>query len=188
MVKLVVGLGNPGKKYESTRHNLGFMVVDSFVSKKRGKFAEEKADYVMAALRIQGEHLYFAKPQTFMNLSGRAVKALSTHLEIASNEVLVICDDFALPYGKLRVRLNGSDGGHNGLKSIIELLGTEEFPRLRLGIGPVPEHVPAQDFVLDQFSQEEVDSLADFVKLGSSCLETILYKGITEAMNKYNGL
>ena len=188
MIKLFVGLGNPGKKYETTRHNLGFMVIDNFVGKKRGKFAEEKPDYVMASLRLKGEHYYFAKPTAYMNLSGGAVRSLLARLELKPAEMLVICDDFALPYGKPRLRLNGSDGGHNGLKSIIETIMTEDFPRLRMGIGLLPEGAPAEDFVLEQFTKEELDALDDFIKLGVDCLTAVIYTGVTEAMNKFNGI
>ncbi len=164
------------------------MVVDSMIDKKRGRFAVQKNDYHLAVLRLRSEQVNFAKPMTFMNLSGKAVKTLLAFLEIKSQAMLVICDDFALPFGKVRVRLSGSDGGHNGLASIIEEIGTDDFPRLRMGIGPLPEGVAAHEFVLEQFSPEEVDNLESFVKLGATCVETAIYSGLTDAMNKYNGL
>lgn len=188
MIKLIVGLGNPGKGYVLTRHNLGFLVVDKVVDKRRGRFTEQKADYHLATLRLRSEQVCFAKPMTFMNLSGKAVAVLLRRLELLPREMLVICDDFALPFGKIRVRINGSDGGHNGLSSIIEDVGSEDFPRMRMGIGPQPEGVAAEEFVLEQFKQEEVDILDGFIKLGVSCVETVIYKGLTDAMNKYNGL
>jgi PTH1 family peptidyl-tRNA hydrolase len=188
MIKLFVGLGNPGKGYELTRHNIGFMVIDSFVGKKRGRFAEQKTEYHLASLRLKGQVLYFAKPMTYMNLSGNAVKRLLAHLELQPPEMLVISDDFAIPFSKLRLRLSGSDGGHNGLRSIVETIGTDDFPRLRMGIGPVPEEIAAENFVLERFPQEELDGLADFITLGVDCLETVIYTGLAEAMNKYNGL
>jgi peptidyl-tRNA hydrolase, PTH1 family len=188
MIKLIVGLGNPGKGYQLTRHNLGFLVVDKVVDKKRGKFTEQKADYHLATLRLRSEQVCFAKPMTFMNLSGRAVATLLPRLQLLPREMLVICDDFALPFGKIRVRINGSDGGHNGLASIIEHIGGDDFPRMRMGIGPIPEGAVAKDFVLEQFRQEEVDILDEFIKLGVSCVETAIYKGLPDAMNKYNGL
>ena len=188
MIKLIVGLGNPGKEYSFTRHNLGFIVVDKVVDKRRGKFTEQKADYHLATLRLRSEQVYFAKPMTFMNLSGKAVAALLPRLQLLPREMLVICDDFALPFGKVRVRISGSDGGHNGLASIIEHVGGDDFPRMRMGIGPQPEGVTAEDFVLEQFSQEEVDILDEFIKLGVSCVETVIYRGLPDAMNKYNGL
>ncbi|MFH2055662.1 MAG: aminoacyl-tRNA hydrolase [bacterium] len=186
MIKLIVGLGNPGRKYEATRHNLGFMVVDAYLAKKRGRITEEKTNYHLATLRVKGEHLHVAKPQTYMNLSGEAVLTLANRFELLPKEILVICDDFALPFGKLRLRANGSDGGHNGLASIVEELGSSQFPRLRMGVGPCPEGVPFEDFVLQEFAQEELDNLAEFLKLGVSCLEFALYRGIAAAMNKFN--
>lgn len=188
MIKLVVGLGNPGKGYELTRHNVGYMVVDSFVKKRKGRFAEQKADYHLAALRLKSQLIHFAKPMTYMNLSGRAIKTLLAHLELQPSEILVISDDFALGFGKLRLRINGTDGGHNGLRSIIETINSEDFPRLRLGIGTVPAGTAAEDYVLQRFSQEELDSLEDFITLGVNCLETVIYTGLAEAMNKFNGL
>ncbi len=186
MIRLVVGLGNPGKGYALTRHNLGFLVLDRIVEKRKGKFTEQKPDYHLATLRIASAHVRFTKPMSFMNLSGRAVKAIMSTYEIVPSEVLVISDDFALPFGKLRLRLAGSDGGHNGLASVVEHLGTEDFPRLRLGIGPVPENKPAEDFVLEKFSKEELDQLESFLKLGTDCLESAFYDGLTLAMSKYN--
>jgi PTH1 family peptidyl-tRNA hydrolase len=186
MIKLIVGLGNPGPEYEQTRHNMGFLVVDEYLAKKRGRYTEQKELYQQATIQIKGEHIHLARPQTYMNLSGRAVAALMRIWELEPDELLVICDDFALPYGTVRIRAQGSDGGHNGLASIIEELGIQTFPRLRMGIGPCPEGLPFEDFVLQKFSQEELDQLADFVKLGVSCLETALYRGVEEAMNKFN--
>ncbi len=187
MIRLIVGLGNPGTEYENNRHNIGFMVVDQFLAKKRGKYTEEKPLYHLATVRIKGQHLCIAKPQTYMNLSGEAVKTLAQRLDIITEEILVVADDFALPFGKLRVRKQGSDGGHNGLASIIEELGTTAFRRLRLGIGPCPEDIRAEDFVLEEFCKEELDKLPDFIKLGVRCIETTLYCGIDAAMNEYNG-
>lgn len=186
MIKLVAGLGNPGKGYVLTRHNLGFLLLDRFAEKRKGRFTEQKADYHLATLRIASAHVRVIKPMTFMNLSGRAVKAVMTTYEVLPSEILVISDDFALPFGKMRLRLAGSDGGHNGLASVVEHLGTEDFPRLRLGIGPIPEFKPAEDFVLEQFSKEELDQLDNFLKLGTDCLESVFYDGLTLAMSKFN--
>lgn len=186
MIKLIVGLGNPGKKYEATRHNLGFKVVDAYLAKKRGKITEEKSSYHLGSARVKGEHIQIAKPQTYMNLSGEAVLKLANRFELLPKEILVVCDDFALPYGKLRLRLRGSDGGHNGLASIVEELGSASFPRLRMGVGPCPEGVRFEDFVLQEFAQEELDNLGEFIKLGVSCLDFAIYRGVAAAMNEYN--
>lgn len=187
MIRLFVGLGNPGSEYELTRHNLGFMVVDAFLAKRRGKYTEIRTDYHLATLRIKGQHCYVAKPQTYMNLSGQAVDRLLKHLEMDPDQMAVVADDFSLPFGKLRLRKQGSDGGHNGLASIIEILGSFDFPRLRMGMGPCPEGVAFEDFVLSRFLQEELDGLEEFVRLGVSCIESVLYTGLDAAMNKYNG-
>lgn len=186
MIKLIVGLGNPGDSYRLTRHNIGYMLVDRYVEKRRGKFAEQKTDYHLATLRVASTHILFAKPMTFMNLSGKAVKALLASYELLPSQILIVSDDFALPFGKLRLRLAGSDGGHNGLASIIEHLGTEDFPRLRLGIGPLPEGELAEEWVLKPFAKEELDALDGFLKLGVDCLEAVFYKGLTLAMNQFN--
>jgi peptidyl-tRNA hydrolase, PTH1 family len=186
MIKLVAGLGNPGKGYALTRHNIGFMVLDRLVEKRKGKFTEQKTEYHLATLRIASAHVRFVKPMTFMNLSGKAVRSLMATYDVLPSELLVVSDDFALPFGKLRLRLAGSDGGHNGLGSIIDHIGTEDFPRLRVGIGPVPEKMPAEEFVLEQFSKEELDRLDEIIKLGTDCLESAFYDGLALAMNKFN--
>jgi len=186
MIKLVVGLGNPGDAYKMTRHNIGFILLEHYVTKRRGKFAEQKQNYHLATVQIRSLRTYFCKPMTFMNLSGEAVSAVMKRYEIMPSETLVISDDFALPFGKLRLRLSGSPGGHNGLASIAEEIGTENFPRLRLGIGPAPENTPWEEFVLERFSDEELDALDEYVKLGSQCLDAVFYKGLTLAMNQFN--
>lgn len=188
MIRLIVGLGNPGKGYLFTRHNMGFLVAEQLVDKRRGKFTEQKADYHLATLRMRNEQVFVAMPMTYMNLSGVAVSTLLDRLEVLPTELLVVCDDFALPFGKVRVRISGSDGGHNGLASIIEHIGTEDFPRMRMGIGPIPEGVIPHEFVLERFDPEELDIVDEFIKLGVSCVEAAIYRGLADAMNKYNGL
>jgi PTH1 family peptidyl-tRNA hydrolase len=186
MIKLVVGLGNPGDTYTMTRHNIGFVLLDRYVEKRHGKFAEQRENYHLATLRIRSLHTYFCKPMTFMNLSGEAVAAVIKKHGLLPSESLVVSDDFALPFGKLRLRLSGSAGGHNGLASIVEELGTEDFPRLRMGIGPAAEGMEWEDFVLQRFSDEELDALEEYIKLGIQCLDAVFYKGLTLAMNQYN--
>lgn len=186
MIKLVVGLGNPGDAYRMTRHNIGFILVDRYVEKRRGKYAEQKQNYHLATLRIRSLKTYFCKPMTFMNLSGQAVSSVMRQYDLLPSEVLVVSDDFALPFGRLRLRISGSSGGHNGLESIIEEIGTEDFPRLRLGIGPTPEGTPAEEFVLERFNEQELDALDEYVKLGIQCLDAVFYRGLTLAMNQFN--
>ncbi len=186
MIKLVVGLGNPGDAYKLTRHNIGFVLVDRYVEKRRGKYAEQKQSYHLATLQIRSLRTYFCKPMTYMNLSGQAVSAVMKQYQILPSELLVISDELALPFGKLRLRLSGSAGGHNGLASIVEEIGTEDFPRLRLGIGPAPEGKSWEEFVLERFNDEELDALDEFVKLGVQCLDAVFYKGLSLAMNQFN--
>ncbi len=186
MIKLVVGLGNPGDVYQMTRHNIGFILVERYVEKRRGKFTEQKQDYHLATLKIRSLATYFCKPMTFMNLSGEAVSAAMKLHKVLPSEILAVSDDFALPFGKLRLRLSGSSGGHNGLESIVQELGTESFPRLRMGIGPVPEGVAWEEFVLQRFTDEELDALEEYIKLGIQCLDAAFYKGLSLAMNQFN--
>ncbi|MBN1824514.1 MAG: aminoacyl-tRNA hydrolase [Endomicrobiales bacterium] len=183
-IKLIVGLGNPGKKYHMTRHNLGFMVVDFYcekcgISLKKWSDASQIAQYGKGKNRI-----IFAKPQVFMNNSGASVAELLNFFKIGIAETLVILDDFSIPLGALRLRRSGSCGGHNGLASIINLTGTKEFPRLRLGIGPVPERADPADFVLSPFEKREKETAAEMVSGACGVLGNILDEGIEKAMSR----
>ncbi len=153
-MKAVVGLGNPGPEYALTRHNLGFMVVDLLAQRWGARWRPGRGDYWEA----EGEAL-LVKPTTFMNLSGIAVRQLAERYGLEPEEILVIVDDVNLPFGRLRLRTKGSSGGHRGLESIIFHLGTENFPRLRVGIGPKPEGLSLADFVLSEFTEEERKNL-----------------------------
>lgn len=188
---LIVGLGNPGPKYEWTRHNSGFLVIDELARRCGRDVRTPECQSLTTRVVIDGEQALLAKPQTFMNLSGVAVAALKQKHEVASAaNVLVISDDFALPFGTIRIRRKGSAGGQNGLKSIIAKLGTQEFPRLRFGIAPnLPDARPisnASDFVLSEFPKKDRDALAGQVARAADAVEVILTKGIAEAMSKYN--
>jgi PTH1 family peptidyl-tRNA hydrolase len=184
---LIVGLGNPGTKYEWTRHNCGFLVIDELARRAGREVRTPECQALTARVAIDGQQALLAKPQTFMNLSGSAVAALKQKHEIAdAGKVLVISDDLALPFGKLRVRPKGSAGGQNGLKSIVAKLGTQEFPRLRLGIAPDHPIGNASEFVLSEFPKKDRDALAEQVALAADAVEVILTKGIAEAMSKYN--
>ncbi|MGH9799296.1 MAG: aminoacyl-tRNA hydrolase [Blastocatellia bacterium] len=185
---LIVGLGNPGPKYEWTRHNCGFMVIEELARRAGRDVRTPECQSLTARAIIGGESVLLVKPQTFMNLSGSAVAALKQKHEVAdAANVLVVSDDLALPFGRLRIRPKGSAGGQNGLKSVIAKLGTQDFPRIRLGI--VPESHPisnASDFVLSDFPKKDRDALAEMVALAADAIEVILTKGIAEAMSKYN--
>jgi PTH1 family peptidyl-tRNA hydrolase len=188
-MKLVVGLGNPGKEYRHTYHNVGFMVLDYFAEKHSAEFRKKAGtnSYITVInLPLPGgaeRRVILAKPQTYVNLSGLAVQQITSRYGIKPGELLVVCDDFSLPLGKFRLRLKGSSGGHNGLESIIGALGTREFPRLRVGIGPVPPGVDPKDFVL---SKAPAGETAKIVREAAEALEEILLKGSSAAMEKIN--
>jgi len=185
---LIVGLGNPGSQYEWTRHNCGFLVIDELARRAGREVRTPECQSLTTRAIISGQSVILVKPQTFMNLSGSAVAALKQKHEIpdAAN-VLVISDDLALPFGKIRVRPKGSAGGQNGLKSIIAKLGTQEFPRVRLGIAPESHPVSnASEFVLSDFPKKDREALAEMVALAADAVEVILTNDIAEAMSKYN--
>jgi PTH1 family peptidyl-tRNA hydrolase len=184
---LVVGLGNPGLKYEWTRHNCGFMVVDELARRARKEVKAPECQALTARLMVGGEEALLVKPQTFMNLSGVAVAALKKKYEIKENSsILVISDDLALPFGRIRIRAQGSAGGQKGLKSIIEKLGGQDFPRARLGIAPDHPINDASDFVLSEFPKKDRDALAQIVGRAADAVEAILTIGVANAMSKYN--
>ena len=186
MVRLVVGLGNPGRSYQKTRHNLGYRVVDFLAEKHNTKFKGGKGEYFYCRVLVEGRKVYLLKPLTFMNASGQAVFDSLRFFDLTPPELFVICDDVALPFGTLRIREKGSGGGHKGLRSIIYQLGTEEFPRLRLGIGPAPEGVDLEDFVLQRFKKEEEKSVEELIQKGSQALESSIILGVRESMNRFN--
>jgi PTH1 family peptidyl-tRNA hydrolase len=183
---LVVGLGNPGDRYRDTRHNVGFLIVDQW-AKRRGLIGQ-RATHLTEIYRgsLDGREIWVSKPLTYMNLSGQAVKALCGQKGVQPAQVLVVLDDFAIPLGKLRLRASGSAGGHNGLKSIQAELGTQDYPRLRVGIGPVPERWDPADFVLGRFTREETSTLDDIIEQAGDCLDLWLNQGLAAAMNRFN--
>jgi peptidyl-tRNA hydrolase, PTH1 family len=185
MKYLIVGLGNPGPEYANTRHNIGFLVMDALAQAAGVTFAPDRyAD--RAELRHKGRTLILLKPSTFMNLSGKAMRYWMDQEKVISERMLVITDDLALPFGKIRLRASGGAGGHNGLISIIELTGTETFPRLRFGIGSAFPKGRQADYVLSPWNKEERETLEERVKL---CCEAVLdfgLMGIGHAMNTFN--
>jgi PTH1 family peptidyl-tRNA hydrolase len=184
---LIVGLGNPGPRYEMTRHNCGFMVVDELAIRAGRQFRTSECQSLTTHATIGGQETLLAKPQTYMNLSGVAVAALKDKHEIKDpSSVLIVSDDLALPFGKIRIRPHGSAGGHNGLKSIIEKLGTQMFPRVRMGIAPDHPLDDSRDFVLAKFPRKDHDALAEMVARTAEAVEAILTRGIAEAMSQYN--
>lgn len=187
--KLIVGLGNPGKKYEKTRHNIGFMVVDELVRARQVQWQGTKFFGEWACESRAGNHRdYFLKPQTYMNLSGESVAALATFYKIAPADILVIYDDMDLPLGRIRVAARGSSGGHNGIKSIIQMLGTEEFARVKIGIGrPLDVRVATVDYVLMPFAPPERELVRQIIQRSVQAAQVYLQKGIQDAMNEFNG-
>jgi PTH1 family peptidyl-tRNA hydrolase len=184
---LIVGLGNPGSKYEWTRHNCGFMVIDELARRAGKEVKAPECQALTARATIGGEQIMLVKPQTFMNLSGVAVAALIKKYEVLErSSILVVSDELALPFGKIRIRARGSAGGQKGLKSIIEKLGGQDFPRLRLGIAPDHPVTDASDFVLSEFPKKDRDELARIVALAADAVEALLTTGVANAMSKYN--
>lgn len=185
-MKLIVGLGNPGREYLLTRHNIGFMVLDSIAHKYGMKFNKLKYKSFLAGGFITGEEVLLAKPLTYMNLSGEAIKELVDGYGISLNFLLIIHDDLDLPGGTLRLRARGGSGGHKGLNSIIEKLHTKEFNRLRIGIGRPSELEDAADHVLGRFIPEEEPAVKKIIKKAVSAVEVFIVEGIEEAMNRFN--
>ena len=185
---LLVCLGNPGDKYENTRHNVGFMVADETAERQRKPIQRLKFKALTNILTISGEKVLVMKPVTYMNLSGEAVRPAADFYKLPPERVLVVSDDTALPVGRLRIRVKGSAGGHNGLKSIIQHLGTDQFPRLRVGVGekPHPDYDMA-DWVLGKFVGEDKKAIDAAVKRAADAIECILAEGIDRGMGKFNG-
>ncbi len=184
-MKVIVGLGNPGPKYETTRHNIGFIVAD-LIGDKLGIDMDKKGFFgLYGETFYQGEKLFLLKPQTYMNLSGRAVGEIANYFKIDNEDILVIADDLDLPQGRMKIRAKGSSGGHNGLKSIIASLGGEDFPRLKLGINH-PRKDGVIDYVLGHFEEEEWEAfLPVFERSAEAALHWVSH-GVEETMNLYN--
>ena len=185
MISLLLGLGNIGRKYQHTRHNIGFDVIKQIVSKKNFN-SETCNEYDKAEIVVGDKNIIIAVPTQLMNNSGYAASALLHRYSLTPSEMLVIVDDFNLPLGAIRIRKSGSDGGHNGLASIIEQLETNQFPRLRVGIGPLPEECSVVDFVLGEFEKEKQKIVQDLIMTASETARAVITDGIDEAMKKYN--
>ena len=185
---LLVCLGNPGDKYENTRHNVGFMVADEVAERRNKPIQRLRFKALTNILTIDREKVLVMKPITYMNLSGEAVRPAADFYKIPPDHVLVVSDDTALAVGRLRVRAKGSAGGHNGLKSIIQHLGTDQFPRLRVGVGekPHPDYDLA-DWVLGKFAGEDKKAIDAAVRRAADAIECILAEGIDRGMGKFNG-
>ena len=185
---LIVGLGNPGREYEKTRHNAGFRCLDMIADQLNVKVDRLKYQGLYCQTNYKGRKLFLLKPQTYMNLSGRSVLQLSAYFNIPPQRIIVLFDDISLEPGRPRVRANGSAGGHNGIKSIIQEVGSQEFPRVKIGVGakPHPEYELA-DWVLSTFSALEEKALAVSLENSAKAALTIIEQGVPEAANRFNG-
>ena len=187
-VMLIVGLGNPGKEYEWSRHNLGFMLIDKLAHEEGIIVGRRECSSLVGRGEIEGKRTKLVKPQTFMNLSGHAVACLLAKIESDSpiEQLVVISDDLALPLGTIRIRQRGSAGGHNGLKSIIASIGTNEFVRLRIGIQPEHPISDAKRFVLDSFARSERSVVEETIEQSAKAIRTIIRDGALRAMSEFN--
>ncbi|WP_461832680.1 aminoacyl-tRNA hydrolase [Aquifex sp.] len=185
-IRLVVGLGNPGKEYEKTRHNVGFMVLDSLVKTLRAKGPYEEALSLTYRLRLPNKEVIFAKPMTYMNNSGAAVFNLLEEYKLSPEEMIVVYDDLDLPLGSMRLRLKGSSGGHRGVESIIKYIGTQNFPRLRIGIGRPKKKEDVVKYVLSPFPPEEEKIISNVIKKAVRCLTRAVETSPEQAMEYCN--
>lgn len=185
MKYLIVGLGNPGLEYQTTRHNIGFIVLDNFANEHNKTFKTERYGDI-SEIKIKGRSITLLKPSTFMNLSGKAVRYWQQQLKIEVEHILIITDDLALPSGKIRLKGKGSDGGHNGLKSIQELLETSQYPRLRFGVGSDFSKGQQADYVLGNFATEEITEINTGIENSIKTIESFVLQGIERTMNQFN--
>ena len=184
---LLLGLGNPGREYRQNRHNIGFMALDRLAERLNVSFNRVESKALLCKTDYEGSRLLLAKPQTFMNLSGTAAGSLLRYYKIPLEHFMVIYDDVDLDFGVIRLRPDGGSAGQKGMQSIVERLGTQTFPRLRLGIGRPPGRMEAADYVLQDFSRQETELLAELLDRATQAMFTFVKYGLTTAMNQYNG-
>jgi PTH1 family peptidyl-tRNA hydrolase len=188
-VRVILGLGNPGLRYKFSRHNLGFLVVEKLAKNNSIEINQKALNCLLGKGRIEGQQAFLAKPLTFMNLSGEAVAQIVKRKKTKFEDLLIICDDVNLPLGKIRIRAKGTDGGHKGLRSIIEALGSKDFPRLRIGVGTpqvVAEKVAFTRHLLGRFNKKEIEIVNEAIERAVSCCEVWAKVGILAAMNRFN--
>lgn len=186
--KIVVGLGNPGRKYAATRHNVGFMVTGALAEQWSLGADVKKFGGLVFDGRVGEQRVMLLEPHTFMNCSGQSVKSLATYYEVADEDVLIVLDDMALPVGRIRLRPGGSAGGHKGLADVIRLLGTDAIARLRIGIGSPPQGVEGVDFVLRRFEDCQIAAIREAVSLACRAVADWLVQDIDDVMTRYNGI
>ena len=185
---IITGLGNPGKEYEGTRHNAGFMAIDHLADKYQISMDTRKHMAYLGKGIINGQKVILAKPQTYMNLSGESIRSLVDYYKIdPEEELIVLYDDISLDPGNIRIRAKGSAGGHNGIKNIIAHLGTQEFPRIKVGVGDKPPRMDLADYVLSRFSKEDREKMEQAFKDAADAVEVMITEGADAAMNRFNG-
>lgn len=183
---IIIGLGNPTREYEATRHNIGFDIITRISDDYHIPLDFKKHKAICGKGFIEGEKVVLAKPQTYMNLSGESVRELVDFYKVTPEQIIVIYDDISLEVGQLRLRKQGSAGGHNGIKSILNHLGTQEFSRIKVGVGDKPKGWDLADYVLSRFSEEDQSVIRDSMKKASEAVKTIIKDGMESAMNLYN--
>ena len=187
VMKIIVGLGNPTAKYEKTRHNVGFEVIDALAEQYNISVDTAKHKGLYGKGKIEGQSVILLKPMTYMNLSGESVSAVANYFKVEAEDIIVIYDDINLDVGRLRIREKGSAGGHNGIKNIIAHLGTEGFPRIRVGVGMKPPKMDLADYVLSRFSKEEQEEMEAGYDKACAAVKLLVVDEIAKAMNDYNG-
>ena len=186
MTYIVVGLGNPGNEYKLTRHNVGFCVIDALEKEYNINVSKPKFKAFIADIQLGDKKIIFAKPQTYMNSSGESVREICAWYKIPVENIIVVYDDIDIPWKKIRVRPHGSAGSHNGLKSVVNLLGSENFKRVRVGIGKPPQNFDLVDYVLGKFNEEEQKDLVAIIDWAKEAVKCIISSDINNAMNKFN--
>lgn len=185
-MKMIVGLGNPGKEYENTRHNIGFMIVDEYARRYNISSFKNKFNGLFAKVYRNGEYFILLKPLSYMNLSGTVVKRYASFFKIKPEDILVIHDDLDLPVGKIKIKFKGSSGGHNGIQNIIDNLKTEVFPHFKIGIDK-NENIMYKDYVIGKFSKEDLEKINKIYSFSSDVIDDFLDSDIEKVMSKYNG-
>jgi PTH1 family peptidyl-tRNA hydrolase len=183
---LVAGLGNPGEQYAATPHNMGFLVVDRLAARHGIRVTRKECQALIGQGNIGGKTVLLAKPQTYMNLSGIAIKPLMQKYEIPPADLILVYDDLDLPWGSLRVRPKGSSAGHNGIADVIEKLGTQDFPRIRLGVHPGHPLRGGKDYLLSRFTRQQNETLDAFIDLAADATESVISEGVEKSMTRFN--
>jgi peptidyl-tRNA hydrolase, PTH1 family len=184
---LLIGLGNPGREYKDTRHNFGFMLIDRIAVRLNARGMKVQSKAIVTDAMHEDRKLILAKPQTYMNLSGQSVQGLVHFYKIPLTNLMVLSDDLDIPFGTIRIRAAGGPGGQRGLSSVLESLGTKDFPRLRLGIGRPPGKMDPANFILQNFSRDEMKSISEILDAGADAVLEFVENGLNAAMNKFNG-